>query len=498
MEKFYITTPIYYVNDKPHIGHAYTTIIADVLAHFWRTQIGEDNVFFLTGTDEHGAKIAEAAEKNNISPQKFTDNISTLFKEAWHNLEISNDYFVRTTDENHKKIVVDILKTLKQAKTPQGNDVLYEGEYEGLYCIGCEKFITASELVDDKCPDHNKVPEKLSEKNWFFKLSDFLPSIKEKIESGELIIYPEGRKKEVLGLIKQGVPDISISRSNKSVSWGIDIPWDKDQKTYVWVDALSNYITALEYPAGENFKKFWPADVHLMGLEILKFHTLLWPAMLMALGVELPKSMYIHGFFTIDGKKMSKTLGNVIDPNELVNQYGAEVSKYLILSQFAFGAESDIKIEDFPIKYNADLVNGLGNLVNRVTNMVEQYMDGKIDVDFKDMNLGHEELKQLHFREALLTIWQVIAKDNSLIDQEKPWVLAKDKVNGEAREGGLGHEANKEKLTKILQELTLDLYNIALSLKPFMPKKSKEILDIITAKQIKKPSEPLFPRLQIK
>ena len=326
-EKFYVTTPIYYVNDKPHIGHAYTTIIADVLARYYRGKIGKENVFFLTGTDEHGAKIAEAAEKNNVSPQEFTDQISTLFKEAWKNLEIENDYFIRTTDDDHKKTVVDILKSLKEAKTPQGNDVLYEGEYEGLYCVGCEKFMTENDLVDGKCPDHNKEPEKLSEKNWFFKLGDFLPAIKQKIESGELIIYPEGRKKEVLGLIKQGMPDISISRSSKSVSWGIDIPWDDDQKTYVWVDALSNYITALGYPDGENFKKFWPADVHLMALEILKFHTLLWPAMLMAMDVELPKSMYVHGFFTIDGQKMSKTLGNVISPNELVEKYGAEVTK---------------------------------------------------------------------------------------------------------------------------------------------------------------------------
>lgn len=475
-DKFYITTPIYYVNDKPHIGHAYTTIVADVLARFWRDQIGEKNVFFLTGTDEHGAKVAEMAAKNNLSPQEFVDDISNLFKEAWQKLDISNDDFIRTTDKQHVKIVTQILKTLK------AKGVLYEGDYQGLYCVGCEKFITEGELVDGKCPDHNRVPDSVKEKNWFFKLSEFLPKIKQAIESGELYIYPESRKKEVLGLIdKQHVPDFSISRSKKSVSWGIDLPWDDSQKTYVWIDALSNYITALDYPKGKNFKKFWPADAQFLALDILKFHVLYWPAILMALDLPLPK-FYIHGFFTIDGQKMSKTLGNVVSPNELVEQYGAEVSKYLILSQFSFGQESDIKIEDFPIKYNADLVNGLGNLVNRVTNMVEKYMDGKIEVNFKDMKLGHEELKQLRFRETLLTIWEVIAKDNALIDKEKPWELFKDK-------------ANKEKLEKILQELSLDLYNIALGLKPFMPNKAQEILDIITAKKIKKPSEPLFPRL---
>lgn len=482
MEKFYITTPIYYVNDKPHIGHAYTTIVADVLARYYRAKLGKDNVFFLTGTDEHGAKIAEAAEKNNISPQEFTNQIAEQFKTAWTNLDIDYNHFIRTTDQAHKDKVVQILNTLRKVKTPQGNDVLYEGEYQGLYCVGCEKFMTESELVDGKCPDHNKEPELLSEKNWFFRLKDFLPAIRQKIESGELIIYPEGRKKEVLGLIQQGVPDISISRSSKAVSWGIDLPWDDDQKTYVWLDALSNYITALDYPDGDNFKKFWPADVQLMALDILKFHTLLWPAILMALGLDLPKSMYIHGFFTINGKKMSKTLGNVISPNELVEKYGPEVTKYLILSQFSFGSESDIRVEDFPIKYNADLVNGLGNLVNRITNMVEKYLDGKVEINIKDTDLGGEEIKQLRFREALLTIWQIIQNSNTVIDQEKPWELAKD-------------EANHDKLKEILQSLVNDLYSVSLSLKPFMPKTAEQIINILSADKITKPEEPLFPRL---
>lgn len=482
-EKFYITTPIYYVNDKPHIGHAYTTIVADVLARFYRGQIGEDNVFFLTGTDEHGAKVAEAAEKEGVDPQAFTDKVSQTFKDAWKNLDINYNHFIRTTDDQHKKIVVEILQKLKEAKTPQGNDVLYEGDYQGLYCVGCEKFITESELVDGKCPDHNKEPENLTEKNWFFKLSDFLPRIKQAIESGELVIYPQSRKNEVLGLIdKQDLPDFSISRSKKSVPWGIDLPWDDSQKTYVWVDALSNYITALDYPNGKDFKKFWPADAQFLALDILKFHALFWPAILLALDLPLPK-LYIHGFFTIDGKKMSKTLGNVISPNELVEKYGPEVSKYLILSQFSFGSESDIKVEEFPNKYNADLVNGLGNLVNRVTNMVEKYLDGKIDTkQFKVATVGGEEIKNLRFREALLTIWQIIQKENSLIDENKPWELAKD-------------EANKEKLEELLQELSNDLYTVATSLLPFMPQKAQEIIDILTADKMVKPSEPLFERL---
>ncbi|MDD5749280.1 MAG: methionine--tRNA ligase [Patescibacteria group bacterium] len=478
IEKFYITTPIYYVNAEPHIGHAYTTIVADVLARFYRQEIGSENVFFLTGTDEHGAKVAEMAAKLGKSPQEFTDQISGSFKEAWKNLDISHDYFIRTTDAKHKKIVIDILNKLKD------KGVLYEADYQGLYCVGCEKFILESELVEGKCPDHNREPQKLKEKNWFFSLQQFLPKIKQAIELGELLVYPASRKNEVLGLIdKQSLPDFSISRSRKSVPWGIDLPWDKEQKTYVWVDALSNYITALDYPEGEKFKKFWPADAQFLGLEILKFHAVYWPAILLALDLPLPK-LYIHGFFTIDGQKMSKTLGNVISPNALAEKYGAEVSKYLILSQFSFGAESDIKIENFAEKYNADLVNGLGNLLNRVTNMVEKYLDGKIDLQFVDKKLAQEEIRQLRFREALLTIWQVIQNSNTLIDQEKPWLLAKD-------------EKNKGKLEELLKELVFDLYNIATGLKPFMPEKSAQIIAILTADKIKKPTEPIFPRLDL-
>ena len=478
----YITTPIYYVNDKPHIGHAYTTIVADVLARYYRNKLGEDSVYFLTGTDEHGAKIAESAEKAGIDPQKFTDQISEEFKDAWNNLDISNNDFIRTTSDKHQKIVSEILNKLKEAKTPLGNDVLYESDYEGLYCIGCEKFLNPSDLVDDKCPDHNKKPELVKEKNWFFKLQDFLPAIREKITKDEFLIYPQTRKNEVLGLIdKQDLPDFSISRSKKSVAWGIDLPWDKNQKSYVWVDALSNYITALGYPDGELFKKFWPADVQLMALDILKFHALYWPAILLALGLELPKKMAIHGFFTINGQKMSKTIGNVIHPDELVEKYGAEATKYLILSQFSFGSESDINVEGFQEKYNADLVNGLGNLVNRTTKMIEDYLDSKISIELTKKNIISEKIEFLDFRGALIQIWDIIRETNTLIDEKKPWVLAKE---------------NKiEEIKKVLEECAMNIYNIGNLLKPFMPNKSQEILDIITAKKIKKPSEPLFPRL---
>ena len=479
-EKKYITTPIYYVNDKPHLGHAYTTIVADVLSRYYKNKLGKDNAYFLTGTDEHGAKIAEAADKAGISPQEFTDNISEEYKKAWENLGISYNQFIRTTSDKHKDIVIKILNTLKE------KDIIYKDNYEGLYCIGCEKFLTDNDLEDGKCPDHNKEPELLKEENWFFKLDEFLPKIKKVIESGELKIYPEGRKKEVLGLIdKQDLPNFSISRSKKSVSWGIDLPWDEDQKVYVWIDALSNYITSLEYPDGEEFKKFWPADIQLLAVDILKFHAVFWPAILMALDIPLPKALYIHGFFTVNGKKMSKTLGNVISPNELVDKYGAEASKYLILSQFSFGNESDIKVNEFDAKYNADLVNGLGNLVNRITNMIENYLDGDIGLDkipeLALVNNVNNNIEELKFRDALLDIWKEIQKSNILIDQKKPWVLAKEDKLDEVKD--------------ILQELIISIYNIAVCLKPFMPEMSKKILDIITAKSIKKPKKPLFERL---
>ncbi len=477
--KFYITTPIYYVNSKPHIGQAYTTIVADVLARYYRNKLGEENVYFLTGTDEHGIKIFEAAEKEGLSPQKFTNNISREFKKTWQNLNISNDFFIRTTDKKHKKIVIDILEKLKK------KDLLYEADYKGLYCVGCEKFLTINDLVDGKCSDHDREPEELAEKNWFFKLRKFLPEIKKLIDSGELIIYPEGRKKEVLGLItKQNLQDFSISRSKKFVPWGIDLPWDQDQKVYVWIDALSNYITALDYPKGENYKKFWPADIQLMALDILKFHTLYWPAICLALDIPLPKALYIHGFFTIDNKKMSKSLGNIINPNDLVEKYGADASKYLILSQFSFGSESNINKDEFLVKYNSDLVNGLGNLVNRVTNMIEKYLKGNINIEFKELFFIEEinkKIEELNFRGALLDIWKVIQKDNTIIDKEKPWELFKNN--------------SLEELNNILQELALDLYNIGLALQSFMPQKSKEIVGIITNKKVIKPEKPLFPRL---
>jgi len=337
---FFITTPIYYVNDQPHIGHAYTTIAADLLARFHR--LAGREVFFLTGTDEHGSKIAEAAAAAGMSEIDFCDQTVKTFLHAWSNLGIENDQFIRTTSERHLVAVQKILDAMRIAKTDDGRDVVYSDYYEGLYCTGCEKFITEKELVDGKCPDHLAVPEKLKEKNYFFRLTAFLPKIKSMIESGELLILPEERRREVLGLINLDLPDFSLSRER--VKWGIPLSFDSSQVAYVWVDALSNYISAIGYADDQvSFDKWWSQAevVHLMAKDILKFHCLYWPAMLMAAGVELPNTIFLHGFFTVDGAKMSKTLGNFIDPNDMVDRFGPDGTRYLLLTQYPFGIDGD-------------------------------------------------------------------------------------------------------------------------------------------------------------
>lgn len=480
-KKFYITTPIYYVNDKPHAGHAYTTLVADVLARFHR-QKGDDT-FFLTGTDEHGSKIAEAAERNNQTPQEFCDQVSGSFKTAWDkdHLGIAYDYFIRTTDPNHEQAVRDIFQKLLAAKTPAGNSVLYEGEYEGLYCTGCEKFLTEKELVNGLCPDHQRAPELLKEKNYFFRLADYLPAIEQKITSGELQVLPESKKNEALGFIKQNVPDFSVSRS--SVKWGIDLPFAPGQVAYVWVDALSNYITALGYPKNsELMAKYWPADVQLMAQDISKFHTIYWPALLMALDLPLPKTMFIHGFFTIDGQKMSKTIGNVINPNDLVAQFGQDATRYLLLSQFPLGQEADLQASLFKDRYNNDLANGIGNLVSRTANMVESYLAGKkptLKKSTLDSNVNLPELNQFLIYEYLLAVRSFIDQANKLIDEQKPWQLAKTDL-----------KATENVLGQVIELITF----IAQSLAPIMPTTSAKITKQFTSDIIKK-EEPLFPRL---
>jgi methionyl-tRNA synthetase len=471
-KKFYITTPIYYVNDIPHIGHAYTTVAADVLARYYRMMLGAENVYFLTGTDEHGAKIALAAEKNKLTPQEFVDQKSAAFQMAWDRLDISNNDFIRTTEKRHEKIVIDFWKQLKTAKTPKKNSAIYEAEYEGLYCVGCESFKTEDELINLECPDHKTKCQLVKERNWFFRLSDYDDELMKILGVGnEMKILPPSREHEILAMLTSGLKDVAISRQN--VKWGIPVPFDKSQTTYVWVDALSNYISALGGPKGKLYKKFWPADLHLMAKDILKFHALIWSAMLLALKLPLPKMVFAHGFFTIDGHKMSKTVGNVIDPEELVTKYGSDATRYLLLSQFGFGTDGDFSKERLDNLYNAALANEFGNLVSRVLAMTERYFEAKVPkvkLDDKyfvfDLKTDWERydffMKNLKFEDALNVAWQNIRAANAYIDKEKPWELAK----------GVGSEA----LPQVIYNLLEIVRQCAFMVLPFMPQISDKIL----------------------
>lgn len=460
MKKFYITTPIYYVNDKPHIGHAYTTISADVLARYHRFR-GEE-VFYLTGTDEHGSKIAESAEAAGKTPQQFVDENSAKFMMTWDRLNISNDHFIRTTSEQHKEGVEKFLNKLREV------DAIYKDDYIGLYCNGCEKFITEKDLVNGLCVDHKTEPEVLKEKNYFFRLDDYLPKVIELIENDEIEILPASKKSEVLGLIKQGLDNFSISR--ESVKWGIKLPFDETQVSYVWVEALQNYITALDYgTTQENFKKFWPCDIHLMAKDILKFHALYWPAMLLAVDLPLPKVIYAHGFFTINGEKMSKSVGNAIDPEALIDEFGTDAVRYLLLSQFPFGADGDIKAYELAIQYNADLANGIGNLSSRILSMAERYFNGDVpakDYDFSDEIAGmwrqyREALDDFKIDSAIDIIKKLNTFADGYIERQKPWELAK---------------TDKEQLNKVIYNLLEVLRHLALMIYPIMPDTADKLM----------------------
>lgn len=477
LKNFYVTTPIYYVNDRPHIGHAYTSIAADYLARFH--QLADRKTFFLTGTDEHGSKVAETAEAAGKSPQAFCDEVKVHFEETWKTLGLRNDYFVRTTDQRHIAAVEKLLTILKKAKTPDGQDVIYEGVYEGMYCTGCEKFLTETELDNGNCPVHKCPATTLKERNYFFRLQPYLPILLDMVEKNELVILPEERRKEVLGLLKHDLPDFSISR--ETVKWGIPLPFDPKQIAYVWVDALPNYISAIGF--GDDPKQFdtwWNQSdiVHLMAKDILKFHTIYWPAILMAAGIKLPNRLFIHGYFTVNGEKMGKSAGNMIDPKNMVDIYGVDATRYLLLNQYPFGADGDVKESEFVNKYNSDLANDLGNLVSRVAKMINQYCDGIIPEPHsgvpgqKDMMDTAEDLADLVYNhvlnfkitEAMSTAMNLIRVTNKFIENAAPWKLAKE---GKPEiVGGVLYTA-----AELIRIGTILLY-------PIMPTKMKEIRDV--------------------
>ncbi|MBU1039416.1 methionine--tRNA ligase [Patescibacteria group bacterium] len=484
MTKYFVTTPIYYVNDKPHLGHAYTTLCADVLAR-WHKQ-KEEEVFFLTGTDEHGAKVQESAIQADLEPLVFANQNAEQFKNAWSNLNISYDYFIRTSDSNHESVVKELLQKIFD------NGYIYQDKYEGLYCVGCEKFLQEDDLVNGKCPLHpNAEPIQQKETNYFFKLSAFSDKLLQALDNKDYIIVPETRKNEVVGKIIKGLQDISISRVG--VSWGVAVPWDKSQTIYVWVDALINYYSATKFT--HQGKGFWPANLHLMAKDILWFHAVIWPALLMAADLPLPGTIAAHGFFTIDGQKMSKSLGNVIDPNDLVKEFGVEAARYLIMAEVPFVSDGDVSLSRFRQRYQSDLANGLGNTFSRVTNMMERYFsDYKFEpyseeIINKNLNLSLTKEKIINsinnfrFNDALDYIMTETRRIDREIEERKPWQLAK--------------ESKLLDVKLLLSNWVSILIMISGLLEPFMPETSKKIINVFKAEKIVK-SEPLFPRLDKK
>lgn len=462
---FYITTPIYYVNGSPHIGSAYTTIAADVLAR-WHRLLGEE-VFFLTGTDEHGQKIQEAAEKEGLTPKAFTNKIVGEFKEVFKMLNISNNNFIRTTDSYHEKEVEDLLNILYK------KNLIYKGFYESYYCIGCEQYLTQADLVDGKCPLHNREPELKKEEAYLFKLSAFQDKLYKLIKEGKYGIFPEVRRKEVLTFIESGLQDVSISRLKEKISWGISLPFDKKHTVWVWPDAFWNYVSGLRQSGDKNFNKFWPANVQLMAKDILRVHSTIWPALLLGADYQLPKNLFIHGYFTIGGQKMSKSLGNVISPSYLVNSYGVDSVRYYLMRALSFGCDGDVSEKALVERHNNELANKLGNLVSRVSALVEKYGLTKCENKLlKKLNLKKIEthFENYEIDKALNEIFSFIDKTNEYVQETEPWKTG-DK--------------------KALYELSDSIKAIAILLSPFMPETCEDISKVfnfkIDYKEISKP-----------
>lgn len=437
MKKFYVTTAIAYVNASPHIGFALEVIQADVLARYHRLK--GDDTFYLTGVDEHGVKIYETAKEAGMDTQKFADINAEKFKALKGVLNLSNDDFVRTTSDKHKKGAQKIWQKMFDAGD------IYKDKYKGNYCVGCETFIQDKDLdPDGNCPIHKKKPKVFEEENYFFKLSKYSDKIRDLIEKDEMKVVPEARKNEILNIIGEGLKDVSFSRPKNVLPWGIDVPNDDSQVMYVWCDALSNYITAIDYEdEGPQFKKFWPCDVHIIGKDILRFHAGVWIGMLLSAKVPTPKSIYVHGFITSDGQKMSKSLGNVVDPLEYVNKYGADSLRYFLMKEISTTDDGDFSHKRFVEVYNSELANGFGNLLNRVVMMTDRYLGGKVPkitendeskkvADF----LGgakkkyQEAIEKFDIKIACEAVYTIIDFGNKYIDDKKPWVMAKEGTGG--------------------------------------------------------------------
>ena len=468
MEKFYITTPLYYVNDEPHIGHAYTTILADVISRFQR-KWGKD-VYFLTGTDEHGQKVQEAANKRSVNPQEHADEYVERFKNTWTNLDIEYDYFIRTTDNNHKDSVKKVLEYL------HNNGDIYFDEYEGLYSVSEERFITKKEEEEG---DYREV-KKIKEKNYFFKMSKYQNRLISHIQKNSDFIQPGSRKNEILGFLKKPLNDLCISRPKSRLSWGIELPFDKDYVTYVWFDALLNYITGIGWDKDkEKFNYYWPANYHLMAKDIITTHCVYWPTMLMACNIELPKTIFAHGWWLIDDVKMSKSLGNVIKPLELADEYGADSLRYYLMRNMVLGQDSTFTLDSFIKRYNDDLANDYGNVVNRVFVLISKFFNSKVPSpgDYNDIDLNlikefelsiektYKYIEEFRVHDAVETIFSMIRAINKYLENKAPWKTVKD-------------FPNDKEITATTLYLSIECIRISTQLlNPIMPTKTKTVLN---------------------
>src|SRR5438552_193256 len=498
---FYLTTPIYYVNAQPHLGHAYTTIAADVVARHMR-QRGED-VFFLTGTDEHGEPVAQAAEREGVGPRELADRNSERFRELVARLGITNDFFIRTSDPRHVARVQEVLQSVYD------RGYVYKGVYEGYYCPRCADFKTDAELVDgNKCPIHLIVLEREQEENYFFKLSEFQEPLERLYAERPDFVLPDIRFNEAYSLVKQGLQDVSLTRER--LRWGVPVPWDEQHVFYVWFDALLNYYTALSFAReGEDLTaKFWPATVHLIGKDILKFHTVFWPALLMAAGIELPERIYIHGYLLMDEHKMSKSLGNVIDPFEVSDVFGVDALRYYVLAAVNFGYDGNVSTEDFEVRYRSELGNEYGNLAGRTLAMIARYRDGVVPeadppAELSALFDGAPEQVRAHFDSVEVTValqeaWQLVRALNRYVQEQAPWQLAKD-------------PSASDRLDSILYGLAEGLRAVSVLLHPFLPDSSTRLLAALGREELSfetaifghvgggarvEELEPLFPRVE--